>query len=47
MAADIPGGYKEVRREGGSCADKGMYIRNYCERDTRAWAEGSAGKSLF
>ena len=31
----------------GAVVINGRHIRNYCERDTQTWAEGSAGESHF
>ena len=46
----VPGGCKEIRREGKSWADGGYVYRyeNYCERDTRTCVQRrSVGKSLL
>ena len=46
MAADILGGYKDVRGEGEAVLIRDMYIRNNCERNAHTRAEGvSASRS--
>lgn len=41
MVADIPGGYKEGRRERRSCGDRWNIYGNYWEKDAHMWAEES------